>query len=146
MFRGRSSHSLDDKGRIIIPSRFREVLKAKYDDRLVVTNGQHCLVAYPFEEWRLIENKVASLSDIDENVQAFLRLFISGAVESPLDRQGRFLIPPSLREYASLDKEIILAGLVKKFEIWDKTLWDEEIAKARNNYQQLSTTLSQIGF
>ncbi len=145
MFRGRSAHSLDSKGRIIIPARFREVLKARYDDGLVVTNLHRCLVAYPFEEWRLIENKAASLSDIDENVKAFLRIFISGAVECPLDRQGRVLIPPSLREYASLEKEVILAGMLKNFEIWDKALWDEEIKKSRDNYQQLTVTLAQIG-
>ena len=145
MFRGRSTHTLDSKGRLIIPARFREVLRAGYDDRLIITNLHRCLVAYPFEEWRLIENKTASLSAIDENVKAFLRLFISGAVECPLDRQGRVLIPPSLREYADLNKEIVLAGMLKNFEIWDKALWDEEINKSRENYPQLSATLAQIG-
>ncbi len=141
MFRGRSTHSLDDKGRVMIPTRFREVLKAQYDDRLVITNRHSCLVAYPFEEWRLFENKAADLSDINEDVKAFLRLYVSGAVECPVDRQGRVLIPPSLREYASLGKEIVLAGMLKNFEIWDKSLWDEELNRARANYPHLSVNL-----
>lgn len=145
MFRGRSTHSLDSKGRLIIPARFREVLKAEYDHRLIVTNLHHCLAAYPFERWCLIEDKVAALSDIDETVKSFLRLVISGAVECPLDRQGRILIPPSLREYAGLQKEIVLAGMLKNFEIWDKALWDEEIKKSQDNYPQTSVTLAQIG-
>ncbi|MFH1146811.1 MAG: division/cell wall cluster transcriptional repressor MraZ [Pseudomonadota bacterium] len=145
MFRGRSTHALDDKGRIIIPARFRDVLKAQYDDRLVITNLRLCLVAYPFEEWRSIEDKAASLSDIDEHVKAFLRLIISGAIECPVDRQGRVLVPPSLREYARLEKEIVLVGMLKHFEIWDKSLWDEEMQRSRDNYTQISAYMAQTG-
>lgn len=145
MFRGRSTHNLDDKGRLIIPARFREVLKAQHDDRLVITNLRRCLVAYPFEEWRSIENKAASLSDVDEHIKAFLRLIISGAAECPVDRQGRVLVPPSLREYARLEKEIVLVGMLKHFEIWDKSLWDEELKRSRDNYAEISAYMSQTG-
>lgn len=144
-FRGRSTHSLDDKGRLIVPARFREVFKAKYnDDRFILTNLRQCLVAYPWDEWRIIEDTATSVADIDENVKAFLRFFISGAVEISSDRQGRVLIPPSLREYAGLEKEIILAGLGKTFEIWDKARWDEEMEKTRTNFGQISKDVAQI--
>lgn len=150
-FRGRSTHNLDDKGRLIIPSRFREVFRARYnDERFILTNLRQCLVAYPWEEWRIIEDKAAAVSDIDESVKAFLRFFISGAVEVTLDRQARVLIPPSLREYAGLEKEIVLVGLVKNFEIWDKSLWDQELEKTRSNYDQITKNIvplwPKVGF
>ena len=101
MFRGRFEHTIDPKGRVSIPAKFRELLAEKYDDRLIITNFDRCLVAYPFEEWRTVEEKVTSLSMVKREVKAFQRFFLSGASECPIDKLGRILIPPTLRICAS---------------------------------------------
>ncbi|UCG11462.1 MAG: division/cell wall cluster transcriptional repressor MraZ [Deltaproteobacteria bacterium] len=146
MFRGRSVHTLDAKGRIRIPSRFREILKRRYEDRLIITNLDRCLIAYPLLEWEKIEEKLGELSVVRQDVKAFQRFFISGAIECNFDKQGRILIPQPLREHGSLEREVILAGMVRSFEIWSKPLWDEEIKVSHENFAQITSTLSELGF
>jgi MraZ protein len=145
LFRGRSLHLIDQKGRISIPTRFREILKAGGDPRLVITNWEDCLAAYPFEEWQQIEEKMSRLSQVDREIRAFKRFFISGACECSLDSQGRILIPPALREYAGLEKEVILAGQLKYFEVWDKLRLEEELKRAQQNLQALETKVATLG-
>ncbi|MCG6919329.1 MAG: division/cell wall cluster transcriptional repressor MraZ [Deltaproteobacteria bacterium] len=145
MFRGRSIHTLDAKGRIRIPTRFRDTLKARYDDRLVITNLDRCLIAYPLQEWEIIEEKLGSLSLVRQDVKAFQRFFISGATECSFDKQGRILIPQTLREHASLEREVVLAGMLRSFEVWSKDLWDEEIKRAHDNFAEITTTLAELG-
>jgi MraZ protein len=145
MFRGRSAHTLDAKGRIRIPSRFRETLKTLYDDRFIITNLDRCLIAYPLQEWEKIEERMGELSFVRQDVKAFQRFFISGATECNFDKQGRVLIPQTLREHACLEREAILAGMVKSFEIWSKPLWDEEIKIYHENYGQITETLADLG-
>jgi MraZ protein len=145
MFRGRSLHTLDVKGRIRIPSRFREILKRRFDDQLVITNFDRCLIAYPLPEWERIEERLGELSLVRQDVKAFQRFFISGATECNFDKQGRILIPPTLREHAQLEREVVLAGMVKSFEIWAKPLWDEEIKRSHENFAQITATLSDLG-
>lgn len=145
MFRGRSVHTLDAKGRIRIPSRFREILKTRYDDRFVMTNLDRCLIAYPLQEWEIIEEKFGQLSLVRQDVKAFQRFFISGATECNFDKQGRVLIPQTLREHAALEREVVLAGLLKSFEIWSKPLWDEEIKRSHENFAQITSTLAELG-
>ena len=145
MFRGRSIHTLDAKGRIRIPTRFRDILKTRYEDRFVITNLDRCLVAYPLQEWEIIEEKLGSLSLVRQDVKAFQRFFISGATECNFDKQGRVLIPQTLREHASLEREVVLAGMLRSFEIWSKDYWDEEIKTAHDNFSQITTTLAELG-
>ncbi|NIS63127.1 MAG: division/cell wall cluster transcriptional repressor MraZ [Proteobacteria bacterium] len=145
MFRGRHEHTIDPKGRVSIPAKFREVLGKKYDDRLVITNFDGCLVAYPYEEWILLEEKASSLSMVKKETRAFMRFFYSSAIECTLDKQGRILIPQTLREYADLDKEVILVGQLRKIEIWSKRRWSEEIIKAHENFDEISDVLSELG-
>ena len=145
MFRGRSIHTLDAKGRIRIPTRFRDTLKARYDDRLVITNLDRCLIAYPLQEWEIIEEKLGSLSLVRQDVKAFQRFFISGASECSFDKQGRILIPQTLREHASLEREVVLAGMLRSFEVWSKDLWNEEIKRAHDNFAEITTTLAELG-
>lgn len=130
MFRGRSNHILDDKGRLAIPTRFREVLERKGDDCLVVTSKDRCLWAFAKEDWQKLEDKAANLPLFDEGAIPFLRGFISSAVECHV-KNGRITLPPSLREDAGLQKEVVLAGQLKKFEIWDKERWEEEFARVK---------------
>ena len=145
MFRGRSVHTLDAKGRIRIPTRFREVLTTRYEDRCIITNLDRCLIAYPLSEWEIIEQKLGELSQVRQDVKAFQRFFISGAAECNFDKQGRILIPQTLREHASLERDVVLAGLLKSFEIWSKPLWDEEISRARDDFAEITTTLAELG-
>ncbi|AEB08492.1 division/cell wall cluster transcriptional repressor MraZ [Desulfobacca acetoxidans] len=129
MFRGRFFHVMDDKGRITIPPRYREILQERTDRHLIVTNLDGYLIAFPQSEWEVIEQRLSQLSFLRKDFRAFQRLFVSGASECPLDRQGRILLPPSLREYAKLDKDVVLAGAVRCFEIWDRQLWDQEMTR-----------------
>lgn len=146
MFRGRYENSIDPKGRISIPVRFRETLLQKYEDaRVFVTNFDHCLLLFPYPEWTELEQKASKISMFNKQSRAFLRFFFSSAAECSLDNQGRILIPQSLRRYAGLDKEVILLGVLKKIEIWDKKRWDDEMESLTTNIDSISETISQLG-
>jgi MraZ protein len=141
MFRGRSAHVLDAKGRLSVPSRFREFLQAKYDNRLIVTNLPTCLAAYPFEEWRKIEEHFSQFQFGPPEVIAFKRYLLGAAAECPLDSQGRILIPLKLREEAGLTRELILSGMLTYFEISSKDNLDKELQKTRDNFDQYSSDI-----
>ncbi|MBT8369733.1 MAG: division/cell wall cluster transcriptional repressor MraZ [Desulfobacterales bacterium] len=126
MFRGSSFHTIDTKGRIIIPARFRDVIKADGADGVMVSRMDSCLVGYPFTEWRKIEAKILAMAEKSDNMRRFRRVFIGGAFECNCDKQDRVLIPPSLRQYAGFDKEIVLVGVLDHFEIWSRDSWDNE--------------------
>lgn len=144
MFRGRFIHTIDSKGRVSVPIKFREVLSDKYEESLIVTTEvDQCLIAFPTEEWNRLEEKIRSLPSMSKELKAWMRFFYSGAVECPIDRQGRILIPPSLREYGSLNKEVVLIGLFNKIEIWDKGRW--EAAMAPEGLERISDTLAGLG-
>lgn len=147
MFRGRSQHTLDDKGRLAIPARFKDTLKLKEESCLVVTNNNNCLWAFAKDDWRIIEDKVANLPLMDNAVNTFRRYFISGAHECYL-KQGRILIPPDLREVAGLSKDVVLVGELKHFSIWDKERWEAEFKSAMDDFNEAcqSPLLSEIGF
>jgi MraZ protein len=142
MFRGRSKHTLDDKGRLAIPSRFKDVLDQKGDDCLVVTNHERCLWAFAREDWKVIEEEAIRLPRFDKDVNTYMRYFISGALECPI-KQKRIMIPLDLRESANLGKEVVLVGQLGRFEIWDREMWEEEFQRARTNFAEASQTLAQ---
>ena len=145
MFRGIFEHTIDSKGRISIPSKFRDILSDKYDERVIITNHYDgCLVAYPFKEWQIIEEKASKLPTLKKGSADFLRFFISGAAECSVDKLGRILIPPVLREYAKLEKDIILVGTLKKIEIWAKSRWETVITRAQKN-DEARETLAEMG-
>lgn len=146
MFRGRFEHTIDSKGRVSIPSKFREILRERYDDeRVVITTFDNCLVMYPYREWTLLEERASNLSMLKREVKAFVRLFFSGATECSIDKLGRILIPPALRNYAGLEKDVVLAGMLNKIEIWSKDRWETEIAKAQENFDALSDVIADLG-
>lgn len=126
MFRGSSFHTIDPKGRIIIPSRFRDLIRANGGDGAMVSRMDNCLVAYPFDEWRKIEARILAQVEKSESMRRFRRVFIGGAFDCPCDSQNRILVPPSLRQYAGLEKDIVLVGVLDHFEIWSKENWDKE--------------------
>ncbi|RJP76774.1 MAG: division/cell wall cluster transcriptional repressor MraZ [Desulfobacteraceae bacterium] len=126
MFRGSSFHTIDPKGRLIIPSRFRDVLKAGGGDGVMLSRMDSSLFAYAFEEWKKIEDKILSMAEKSEAMRRFRRVFIGGAFELNCDKQGRILIPPTLRQYAGVQKEIVLVGVLDHFEIWSRENWESE--------------------
>lgn len=144
MFRGRSRHTLDSKGRLAIPARFREVLDQRADGCLVVTNHDVCLWGFAREDWRVIEEKAANLPLFNPAASDYLRYFISGAVECPI-KQGRITLPLDLREIAGLKKEVVLVGELRRFEIWEKDRWEEEFKRARESFSEVSQSLSELG-
>ncbi len=145
MFRGRFEHALDIKGRLSIPSRFREVLSTHYDDRLVITNFDNCLWAYPVAEWRTVEDKIAALPQFKEEVKAFQRVFISGAMECPIDKVGRIVLPPTLREYAAIERDVVLVGTTRRLEIWAKERWQTVFATAQEALASMGDKLADLG-
>ncbi len=126
MFRGSSLHTIDAKGRLIIPSRFRDVIRANGGERVMISQMDGCLVVYPFEEWRRIETRILQLAQKSKQMRRFRRVFIGGAFECACDKQERILIPPLLRESAGLEKDVALVGVLDHFEIWSRQAWEEE--------------------
>jgi len=145
VFRGRFEHTIDDKGRLSIPSRFRDILSARGENELILTDFDSCLAAYPKEEWRQLEEKIKTLSMMQKDVRNFLRIFYSSATEAPLDSQGRILIPLAMRERAQIDKEVVLVGLLNKMEIWDKRSWEEFMATTAGSFEEITAKLVELG-
>ncbi len=126
-FIGHHAYSLDNKGRVSIPSDFREVLSERYDEKLVLMkNYDRCIAAYPIEEWQKIDEKINSLPQSDPMVMKYLRNFYSSAKVCELDGQGRVLVPPALKAYAGLNREVIIIGLSNRMEFWDAETWKKE--------------------
>lgn len=122
MFMGEYSHTIDAKGRLIIPSRFRELLGEEF----VLTKGlDGCLSIYPMDEWSAFEKKLRELPLTNKNARTFSRFFVSGAALCELDKQGRILVPQTLREFAGLEKDVVLAGNLERIEVWSKEKWIE---------------------
>jgi len=145
MFYGEYEHKLDKKGRIIIPSKFREISKEQYIDKFYVTRGlDTCLFMFPEEEWRQQEAKFKNLSFTKRESRKFNRLFFSGAVETIADKQGRILIPSYLKHYAGIKKEIMLIGVSSRIEIWSKEKWEEFYASSRDSFEDIAEKLMDV--
>lgn len=146
MFRGSYEHTIDSKGRISLPAQFRSLLN-KDNERLVITryNPSH-LWAFPYESWIKLEEKLASFPLADSDIQNFKRVFIANAYDVPLDKLGRILIPPKLREYANLVKEVVFVGSITHIEIWSKSSWEATFMAAEANIDQVTRKLAELGF
>ncbi len=145
MFRGRYEHTIDPKGRLSIPSKFREILVADSDERLILTNFDNCLWAYPMREWKLVEEKVSSLPQFKPEVKALQRFFVSAASECPLDPNGRIIIPSTLRRYASLMKDVVVVGMTRRIEIWARERWQKVFEQAEKDLTSLGGKLADLG-
>lgn len=135
MFMGEYQHSIDDKGRMIIPAKFRDSLGEKF----VITRGlDQCLFAYPQDEWSVIEQKLKSLPFTKKDARAFTRFFFSGATECELDKQGRVNIAPNLRQYAELTKDCVVIGVSNRVEIWSKDIWEDYFAQSEESFSEIA--------
>ncbi len=131
VFRGISQLSLDSKGRLAVPARHRDVLRERCGGNLVITaDADHCLLMYPLPEWEVIQQKLEGLSNLDPRVRELQRRLIGFAVDTEMDSAGRVLISPALRQYAQLEKDVVLVGQGRKFELWHEENWNELIARA----------------
>jgi MraZ protein len=145
LFRGRHTHAIDNKGRVSIPVKFREILEDLKEERIVLTTHvDRCLVGFTPKEWSLVEEKVLTAAAVDEGLRAFQRHFISGAVDCVLDSQGRILVAPSHREHAFLNKEVIFVGLLNRFELWDFARW-HQTAVPPEKMPEISQTMARFG-
>jgi len=132
MFRGRFDHTIDDKGRVSLPVKFREILR-KFNDTIVITTFDGCLYVYPYDEWIKFEEKVYDLPSGSREMRNLQRGLLAQATECTVDKQGRILVPNNLRTVAHLEKDVVIAGRIKHFEIWDKELFAQTIEQAQNN-------------
>jgi MraZ protein len=148
VFRGLTAIHLDEKGRISIPKRYRKNVQAKKTQQLVITIDTEvkCLLLYPLEAWEQIEEKLENLPSFHPVTRRIQRLLIGHATEVDSDLQGRVLLPPVLREYAGLSKNVMLVGQGKKFEIWDETYWQAQRTDwlTENLTQQMPESLSSL--
>ncbi len=150
MWQGQHEHAIDAKGRISVPARFRDALaadaKEQEADRFVLTSAlDPCLVAYPLSEWRAFEEKLSKLPRFDPHVVKLRRLYVSAAVEVQLDSQGRVLVPPSLRAYAGLEKDVLWAGMGRWAELWSKERWVRAIETTEDERAALAAKLGELG-
>ncbi len=147
MFYGQYEHSLDRKGRIIIPSRIRQILSERFSEKLIATRGlEKCISLFTQEGWDSMVEKVKTLPFMTgKSSRAFTRLLFSGAVECSLDKQGRILLPANLREYGAVTKDIVIVGVSSHIEIWGKEKWAEYIAREGEEFEKTAEGLMEFG-
>lgn len=140
MFMGEYNHTIDAKGRLIVPAKFREAL----GDEFVVTRGlDDCLFVFPNEGWKVFEEKLSTLPVANKNARRFARFFLSGAATVELDKQGRILIPTTLREYGALEKEVVFIGVANRVEIWSKERW--ESSAVMDDMDEIAESMDELG-
>ncbi len=142
MFIGEFQHNLDVKGRMAIPVKFRQ----KLTGGAIITRGlDHCLFVFTNNDWEVLAQKLIALPLSQANSRAFVRLMLAGASDVELDKQGRILIPDYLREYASFKKQVIVAGLYNRIEIWDNEIWKQYKSKTESASDEIAEKLSELG-
>lgn len=143
MFMGEYQHSVDDKGRLIIPAKFRDRLGPSF----IVTRGlDNCLFVYPSSEWAQLEQKLKSLPLMKSDARAFTRFFFSGATECELDKQGRVNLPANLLAHAKLEKDCIVLGVTNRVEIWSKTIWESYFQQSEEAFNEIAEKLVDFDF
>ncbi len=134
MFLGTYEHTVDEKGRLSVPSRFRDILAEKHlPEKLIITQGlDTCLFGYPLDEWQAFEKKIMSRPLTRSDDRYFVRRLLAGAVECSLDKQGRIMLPAGLRQFADLKREAVIVGVSTRFEIWSPERWAEYLARGKS--------------
>jgi MraZ protein len=143
MFRGRHSHTIDVKGRMSIPAAYRTELQRRSDQAPVLTADRECLQLYPYDDWCDYEAKIVAQAQVDPNARDYVRLVISGAVEAPIDKQGRILVPGYLREHANLKKDVTVCGVGLTVEIWDTTRLQSNLNQTQANFHRIAADMAE---
>ncbi len=144
MYLGEYRYSLDQKGRFVLPAKLRD--NKKKITSFILTRGlDRCLFLYPLGEWRNLEKKIRELPMAKREARGFLRLLVSGAVESRLDRQGRLLIPKPLAHYARIKKEVVIIGALNRIEVWAKRNWEEYLERSEKSFEDIAQKLVDLG-
>ena len=142
MLIGEFEHSIDTKGRLVLPAKIKDDLGKEF----IVTKGlDGCLFGYSLAEWNKFEEKLKALPLTNKITRDFVRFFLSGAVEEETDKQGRFLLPANLREYASLTKDAVIIGVGTRIEIWDKKRWNEYNSEENLSVDSIAEKMTEIG-
>jgi len=142
MFYGEYEHSLDKKGRLILPAKFREITKTNYIEKFFITRGlDNCLFMFPEEEWRTQEAKFKSMPFVKSQSRKFNRLYFSGAQEVVMDKQGRILIPKYLKEFAGIKRDVMIIGVSNRIEIWDLEKWKEFYNSEKSSFEKMAEDL-----
>ena len=143
MFMGEYNHTIDAKGRLIVPAKFREIL----GDNFIVTKGlDGCLFVYPNDEWTRFEEKLKSLPLTNKNARQFTRFFFFFSTACEVYKQGRLLLPQVLREFASLEKDVVLVGVASRIEIWSRERWDESMNTYDGDMDEVAENMESLGF
>ena len=144
MFYGEFLHSIDSKGRLILPAKFREVAKAHFIEKFFVTRGlDGCLFMFSEEEWRAQESKFKAIPFTKQQARTFNRLYFSGAVEVDFDAQGRILIPHYLKEFAQVKRDVVIVGVSNRIEIWSKEKWESFYGNSRQSFEEIAEKLME---
>jgi MraZ protein len=139
---GEYLHTIDNKGRLIFPAKFRDEL----GELFIATKGlDNCLFVYTRSEWAILEEKLKKLPLAKPEARAFVRFFFSGAAELECDKQGRVLLPTNLREHAGLDKDVVVIGVSTRIEVWNKAAWDEYNQKVSPTVAEIAENLADLG-
>ena len=145
MFYGEFEHSIDRKGRLILPAKIREVAKNQFVEKFFVTRGlDKCLFMFSEEEWRSQENKFKSMPFTKQQTRTFNRLLFSGAVEVSFDKQGRILLPQYLKDFADIKKDVMIVGVSNRIEIWAKDKWQEFFTNSRQSFEEIAEKLMDV--
>ncbi|MFA6378728.1 MAG: division/cell wall cluster transcriptional repressor MraZ [Candidatus Omnitrophota bacterium] len=145
MFYGEHNHSIDRKGRLILPARFREIAKENSIERFFLTRGlDKCIFMFSEYEWTTQEQKFKSMSFTKKESRSFNRMFFSGAVDIRPDRQGRFIIPQYLKDFAGINKDVMVIGISSRIEIWDQKTWSQFYSTTRDSWEQTAENILEI--
>jgi len=144
MFYGEYSHSIDRKGRLILPVKFRDAAKGHFIEKFYVTRGlDNCLFMFSEEEWRSQEAKFKAISFTKPDARKFNRIYFSGAVEVTFDTQGRILLPQYLKDFAQIKKDVVIVGVSNRIEIWARDKWEEFYKNSRQSFEEIAEKLME---
>ncbi|HSL90421.1 MAG TPA: division/cell wall cluster transcriptional repressor MraZ [Ignavibacteriaceae bacterium] len=139
MFRGQFTYSIDAKGRISIPAKLRKQISPEANDSFVMTRGvSSCIDIYPLNEWNQIEEKLLKLNQFQPDDVRFVRMFTQYAIEDTMDSQSRILIPQNLIDYAKIEKEVLILGVLKKIEVWNPKIYEDYLSQSPETFEQIA--------
>ena len=135
-------HTIDSKNRMSLPGVFRTELQRRSEHPPILTNAHQCLELHPFEDWQIFEQQIVSIATVDPEAQAYARMMVSGALECPIDKQGRILVPQHLHENARLDRDVTVAGVGPKIELWNSARFEANLIQTQARFEEMATSIA----